>query len=109
MAYPRYGTRSAPQRVPRRGWLGLAVAILAIVGMLALIVSMLGLIGDFVNGRPRGAGERDPMFAEAPETITRPPSLMGEDGSAADEAEDRSQSWHYETLTPLTPGGLAAS
>ena len=109
MAYPRYGTHSAPRGNPRRGWFGLVAAILAIVGMIVLIVSMVGMIGDFINGGVKGGGERDPMFAEAPETVTRPPFLMGEDGPVADDADDPSRNWHYETLTPLTPEGRAAS
>ncbi len=109
MAYPRYGTRNAPRRNPRRGWFGLAALILVIVGLAVLLVSMVGMIGDLMNGGPKDAGERDPMFAEAPETVTRPPSLMDGDGPIAENTDDPSQNWHYETLTPLTPEGRAAS
>lgn len=109
MAYPRYGTHSAPRKNPRRGWFGLAAAILVIVGMVILLSSMVGMIGDFLRGGLRGEGERDPMFAEAPETVTRPPSLAGEDGPAPEDTDDPSRNWHYETLTPLTAEGRAAS
>ena len=90
-----------------RKWIGLAVALAVIAGLVLLGVSMARGVLAFMNGA-NARGTADPMFAEPAETVTRPPSLSGEDGEAADLGDDPSKNWHYETLTPLTEDGLAA-
>ena len=103
---PSSARRRAARQNPQRGWLTLVALVLCVVGLIIILTSML--VG-VLNGGPSGNAGSDPMFAEPAEGVTRPPSLDGEDGASGDMAEDPSQNWHYETLTPLTPDGYAAT
>ena len=62
-----------------RWWIKLitALAVLALLAWLALGVgsSLLAVL----KGADLGAGERDPMFAEEAETVTRPPEIYPEE------------------------------
>ena len=102
--YKRYG---APRRDPRRGWLAPVAVVLCLLILVFLVIGIGRMVLGALNGA-RGGGGSDPQFAEPAETVTRPPSLSGEDGEAADLGDDPSKNWHYETLTPLTEDGLAA-
>ena len=106
---PSTARRRAPRQNPQRGWLTLAALVLCVVGLIIILTSLGRMLVGVLNGSSSGAGGSDPMFAEPAEGVTRPPSLNGEDGAAADAEEDPSRNWHYETLTPLTPDGYAAT
>ena len=106
---PSSARRRATRQNPQRGWLTLAALVLCVVGLIIILTSLGRMLIGALNGGPSGAAGSDPMFAEPAEGVTRPPSLSGEDGSAGDMEEDPSRNWHYETLTPLTPDGYAAT
>lgn len=84
-----------------RKWMWLAALILAAAALiltgLAVARGAWGLIGAM---SPQ-AGEPDPMFAEPPERVTRPPEPSENAASAVD--GDNSTNWTYRTLTPLEP------
>ncbi|MGX8705196.1 MAG: hypothetical protein ACSW8J_01330 [bacterium] len=96
------------RRFPRRGWLALIVLALLLAGAAMLVAAIPGMIRGFMNGSPSNVSADDPMFAEPPEIVTRPPSLSGEESIFTDGADDPSRNWRYETLTPLTSDGFAA-
>ncbi len=88
----------------RRAPLGvkLAAALLAVAVLAAVAV----LLGRFVLGAARLAGtdggptERDPMFSEAPETVTRPPEPEENSGLGREDA-DPSAHWVVEEEGPV--------
>ena len=107
MANQSYKRRSAPRRSPRRGWYGLIVAAAALLIVLLLMFALGRAVTGLFNRHADVPGD-DPMFAPTPETVTRPPDLEDAPGVGRAQPEDPSQSWHYETLTPLTEDGIAA-
>lgn len=107
MATHRYGMHSAPRSPSRRGWFYAVFAVLCVLGLVLTLAGLVRLVTDVLNAGGM-VTEPDPMFSEAPENVTRPPSLTDDAGEGRDMAEDPSQYWHYENLTPLTEDGIAA-
>ena len=92
-----------------RKWLKVAVTVatlvLLVVAGIAACRLLLGAVGLIGGG---DVTTRDPMFADDPERITRPPELT--EGDAVEVLEDRSGSWQTEEETPVdkTAAELAA-
>lgn len=87
------------RRAPTTGKL-IAAIILVIV-----LIAVLVLLCRFALGAVRllhdgGSGERDPMFAEPVEEVTRPPELEEAVGLSRTEA-DPSSRWVEENQTPV--------
>ena len=76
------------------------LAVAAVVAVL-LILLIVRLVSGALNlARSDGAGAPDPQFAEPAETVTRPPEMMGEEGSAQ-AVDDPSAGWEAVELTPV--------
>ena len=61
-----------------RKWIALIAALLAIALMLWIGYGMCRGIVNVLGGMNLTSGERDPMFAEEAELVTRPPELPEE-------------------------------
>ena len=87
-----------------RKWIGLIAVLLGILVMIAVIFGIGRGVASLLNGWGDAPGEPDPMYDLYPEEIsreTRPPQLTGEDEADRPVAEDHSDQWVYEELTPI--------
>ena len=89
------------RRRPAQRWVGIVAAALAAILAVILLVLGIRLIGGALNmTRSSGAGTPDPQFAEPAETVTRPPEMAGEDGTAR-VVDDPSAGWEAAELVPV--------
>ena len=87
-----------------RRWIGLIAVLMGILVMIAVIFGIGRGIVSLLNGLGDAPIGPDPMYDLFPEEVsreTRPPQLSGEDEAEKPVAEDHSDQWVYEELTPI--------
>lgn len=76
------------------------LVLTAVIAVLLLALAIRLVSGALSLSRTDSAGTPDPQFAEPAQSVTRPPEMAGEDGTAPI-PDDPSAGWAEMELTPV--------